>query len=505
MREHLMATENFTEGFMMIRSLANNPFLERDAALSTARKWLAANPPKSLYQETEGATGTLDQEKSHAVSTTARSATGAASVAESEGSSTKTWPVNMDKDSKAKKEQQLRLCSEAGCTVKAHWRRMRATRIEANYEGAGTLEGDRAQLKKDPSKVYGEYYYECVQCVAKKEGVTLKEAERLVKQPRTQKHMDRVKDFKFAMDHAAELFEFVADNPPIADGESLNQDDAEAVERKNKRLKYSVVVKNVKVMRDFFGPMFAALAQKLTDEVNAVRAAKNYKKWVDNADGEVDDALKGMKVDEELENACAVWRAFASFVNQGEMCRAADYCDRWFEKANGEKFSTFYPCRGHTPECGALIPSETWARLHEDPEASGQRWYCNYCKHMWGQGTKYKTKWGVVVEMCCRRIDGTLQYMYCQAPFPQQGIQDAKLMMVEKQFALKDMTAKELLAALPKIVPGSTSLIEEAVVPNVFKFKNMEIKDLPMFDWNQLFNLVKDDKTTAELKAIEEQ
>ncbi len=105
----------------------------------------------------------------------------------------------------------------------------------------------------------------------------------------------------------------------------------------------------------------------------------------------------------------------------------------------------------------------------------------------------YKTKCGVVVEMKMRSATG--DYMYMWAVIPPQGIQDAKCMMVERQYALKPgIAAKELLAALPKCKPESETLIQESEVKDVYVFKDVKLKGLPKFEWNQLFNLVQNDE-----------
>jgi hypothetical protein len=387
-----------------------------------------------------------------------------------------------------------RKCYKEGCGVWAHWRRMRCHRIFREYEGEGTQAGDRAAFQKDPSLIYGEYYYECAACVSKAEGCTLREAERLVKQPRTQKHLLRSQQFQFAMDHAVEFFPMLKAKGEDEEGK---EDGDGAEDKKAKRIKYTTVVKSMKTMKNFFGPMLQALSEKLVDEINALKAAKAFQQWSENSEA-ANDAEIGLKVDEELEKATQVWRAFSNFANQAEMCRAADYADKWYETNTGEKFTTFYCCRAHgmgtENECGALIPSEVWGRLHEDPEASGQRWYCNLCQLLWRQQCKYKTKYGVVIEMRMKSAEGVLEYMYCWAELPPQGVQDTKCMMIEQQYALKPgITAKELLAALPRCRPECETLIEETAAKDTYKFKNLQIKDLPVFAWNQLFNLVKSD------------
>ena len=85
----------------------------------------------------------------------------------------------------------------------------------------------------------------------------------------------------------------------------------------------------------------------------------------------------------------------------------------------------FYLCGagGAEQPCNTVIERQLWDRLKDELQASGQRCYCKCCK------ARYKTKFGVMVEIV---IKG--QAMYCQAEFPPNNVQDAKLMKMEKDF-----------------------------------------------------------------------
>ena len=106
------------------------------------------------------------------------------------------------------------------------------------------------------------------------------------------------------------------------------------------------------------------------------------------------------------------WRAYSSKgEQQAAFCRAADYADEWFGSFN-QKLRVYYVCRAGAAEwpCDTLILSKEWHRMHKDPMASKQRWYCEECD------AKYKTKYGVVCELLMG--DGNLRY--CAAPIPCQ-------------------------------------------------------------------------------------
>ncbi len=91
------------------------------------------------------------------------------------------------------------------------------------------MSAEIAVLRANPSLLYGKYVYFCTECVAVREGITLREAERYVKQKRTRKHIERTDRSKYAMNNATQLFGFV--QAPAT--ESLNQEQLAALDRKN--------------------------------------------------------------------------------------------------------------------------------------------------------------------------------------------------------------------------------------------------------------------------------
>ena len=84
--------------------------------------------------------------------------------------------------------------------------------------------------------------------------------------------------------------------------------------------------------------------------------------------------------------------------------------DQWFKWENGEvAFSVFYiHCAGGAAWlCNAVSESQLWDRLKDQPEASGQRWYCTCCE------ARYRTKFGVVVETVMK---GESAYFHAELP-----------------------------------------------------------------------------------------
>ena len=129
------------------------------------------------------------------------------------------------------------------------------------------------------------------------------------------------------------------------------------------------------------------------------------------------------------------------------MRNAADYSDRWFKHTTDAgvnvEFNAYYVCRSGpaAAPCNTVIESICWDRLKDDPEATGQRWYCKCCL------TRYRVVFGMLLEIIMDK-----SAMYCKSELPPKHIQDAKMMKIEEDFKPYS-TPKELLEALPTISP----------------------------------------------------
>jgi len=143
-------------------------------------------------------------------------------------------------------------------------------------------------------------------------------------------------------------------------------------------------------------------------------------------------------------------------------------------------------------------PSFDWKRLHSNPAATGQRWYCQAC-----QGKRYKTAMGLVVEMRVRQQDGSHLLFYFWAPLPPDHMKDAQLMKIQERFAKQNMSADELLSRLPRVEPSGDIIEENPDVPKHFRFtKGMTIAQLDTLHWDQIFKVMAEamDEPPAFLK-----
>jgi len=92
-----------------------------------------------------------------------------------------------------------------------HWRRMEThsetvcTTMEAG-QNRGTS-NEKADIKS--GKQYGNYTYTCAKCVAERDGLTIQEAHRQIKQPRTAKSTARSQAFEHALKKVQETFTFL--------------------------------------------------------------------------------------------------------------------------------------------------------------------------------------------------------------------------------------------------------------------------------------------------------
>ena len=201
---------------------------------------------------------------------------------------------------------------------------------------------------------------------------------------------------------------------------------------------------------------------------------------VDEKDAEMAD-----EIEIDFEVKLYKERAFEGYegIERQLMKNAADYSDQWFKEGNVQ-FNVYYVCKsGHLQwPCNTAIESMAWDRLHDDPQAVKQRWYCKMCT------AKYKTKFGVLVEFVLEQ-GGKKVAMYALGDLPPFDIQDAKLMKIEETFSAYK-TPEALLAALPKVTPlDRTHFLKETNMPGHWSFDNKMFETISKFDWNQLYNL----------------
>ena len=346
---------------------------------------------------------------------------------------------------------------------------------------------EKDDVKAGKQKVW--YEHTCVNCVAQEEGIGLADAARLIKQKPTDKMVARVKSYEHAMNHVQETFNFlgfaaVQDDVDMDGASSSPAPPAAISNRQRKMVMRGQARMKITGMKQLFGPVLWILKLKSEDMDEAALAARKFQAWM-RGDTKFEDYEQDAKVGDalqiEFEDAVYKERAFASKADPIAMRLAADYSDQWFSHDSGA-FNVFYVCMagGLDWECCTLIESLKWDRLHADPAATKQRWYC-WCE------AKYMTKFGVL----CEIVSGD-KCLYCRAELPPHDLQDAKGMMIESKFKEAN-TPQELLDAIPKISPMERGSFFKPMPgkDGHYRADRTIFKSLPKLDWNQLYNLNK--------------
>lgn len=392
-------------------------------------------------------------------------------------------------------DHQKRECKSCGAVD--HWRRMEYTSV-TNYADSGARERAGTSAEKEDireGKQYGTFEYTCVKCVAKREGCDIADARRKVKQPRTAKGIARCHAFAEAVANIQEKFQFLAvldeDDDEDAAGSPVSGSTAaldsgvikyKSEADKKKQLRRLATIK-VAGMKQIFKPLAQILALKHKDMTEAVEATRRLQSWLNRKNGGEDgeDAEEGDKLEIEFETAAYKQRAFEGHEDAVGMRNAADYTDQWFKHAE-TAFNVYYVCMagGEGNTCNTLIQSLDWERLHDAPHATKQRWYC-MC------GAKYKTKFGVLVEI----VTSASQALYCKADLPPHDLQDAKFMKVQQDFA-QCKTPEELINALPRAAPMEKAKFITKVPgrDGHFKFDYEMFAGLEKLEWMQLYNFM---------------
>ena len=146
-----------------------------------------------------------------------------------------------------------------------------------------------------------------------------------------------------------------------------------------------------------------------------------------------------------------------------------------------------------------MTRSDMWRQKEADPLAKGQRWYCRVCN------AKYRPKFGMLIELMFPvKGQEDLVPHYAKAAFPTKDIGDLKSMAVEKYMKVKGAdvsTPEKLYAALPRVVPMDRETMfrpyqkgegydRKDDMEGVYKAIGYDIDTLPVFEWDQLYNLI---------------
>jgi len=186
-------------------------------------------------------------------------------------------------------------------------------------------------------------------------------------------------------------------------------------------------------------------------EQDQVKAGKAFLNWFDGTDSKTFEEManEGAKAEDALYAASNIQIAFADKGDQQQaFINAADYSDEW-----AECFRAWYICQAKQGEgwgnCNTLIASKRWDTLHDEPEATWQRWHCGSC------GARYKTAFGLLIEVKKGGIG-----CYILAEFPPNHMGDFKAAIIQQRYGSGCESPGELFARLPDLRPASTTFFE---------------------------------------------
>ena len=358
-----------------------------------------------------------------------------------------------------------------------NWRTDCANKAVESRVGTAAEIGDVLDGAQEDHRVHW-----CIYCVMHFYGLTMAEANVMIRQRPNEKSMLRSATFAHAIAHVAKTWDFFM----IEKDEEYFFDDDRQVAGASSKRKLAKMRRQLasEVMAEQFAPIAEILALKKLDEEAALEACRKFQKGLKEAEAKgtlTEGEEAGLdKLQEDYESKAHVQRGFAGHDQQQLMRNAADYVDDWFETKGGTPFQVFYVCMAGGTEypCCTMILSKHWDRLHKgEAWAKGQRWYCH-------DGHRYMTKFGVLMLL---EIGGMCHA--CRATVPDGDIFDAKMMIIEKNFS-HCRTPEELYNAIPDAVPcDKEKFMRPLSKPGHYRFDKNIFAEMPVFQWQQLYNL----------------
>lgn len=185
---------------------------------------------------------------------------------------------------------------------------------------------------------------------------------------------------------------------------------------------------------------------------------------------------------------------------QKQFLVVAEFEDEWLNWG-GMRLRSWYKCT-----CGLVYSSKSWQRLHDDVQATGQRYYCRGWEC---NGRRYKQTFGQLAEFV---VDGNTYYSY--APMPPKDIEDIRARSLE--LSRKPKTPKNLWDSIVQYMPqpgaSGQSIIRPAVLSDfwagapgaeemlkytckVTEEGNRLLSALPEFNWHQIHNMVEEEES----------
>ena len=236
-----------------------------------------------------------------------------------------------------------------------------------------------------------------------------------------------------------------------------------------------------------FAPMINAIVKKAEHIKALTKKREEYDALVASLK-EADETQRQaiMATIDELAMKDEPMLAYADKPDQDKWIGASQYSDEWCRSVDESGnlvayFRMFWICLAgkSAGRCLHITESKKWLRLHDDPLANSQRWYCQYCQ------ARYKAGWGVVLE-----IRSPCGLHFVKASIPDDYLWDVQSLHTEA--TINARSAQELYERVPVCPPTVCEVIAPVNADSgLYRVVSEAAYDtLPTFPWYQVFNLV---------------
>ena len=345
-----------------------------------------------------------------------------------------------------------------------HWRQMESEKVWLHWQDSKDDEEDSWEWKRT-----------CIQCVAKRDGLTEEEA--------------KLKVLSKTMEHK------LARGNQLKEAKELDREKIEAMDGAS-RSKVRGVLKST--MIELFGPLAKFILRKRAAlelvRLDVLRHDELVRKLAQCEDIESEQdillEMEALEVDDK----------YLAFADKGEeqhkYILAASFSDTWTEirDASGRLIggiSSWYVCMAMTRwvdtnwkqvECCRLTPSKDWTRKLDDPLAPKNPYYCS-CY------ARYNHSWGQVVQISrLNKQNGKLERMYVRSDVPSWDVEDIRAMYFEEELAPR--SAMDLYNQMKRVEPCLNELIVKDDQGHCKVVDHATWAALPQFRWVEIFNMV---------------
>ena len=315
-------------------------------------------------------------------------------------------------------------CMEPGCRHVDRWSRMRRWKELLHFQK------DQAD-REDEVK----WHYRCLCCFARSAGLSVATAKAKLYEmdEGLREKSRRAQKYQEARAEVIDSFEMY-----------------DACYKQVRRVTLSFLDALLEPLASFILRKQQALDQLVQDDIQIRRLQSQLR--------ECHDGETASKLVQEIERLKGknYMIAFQKRPDQMDMIRASTFSDEWSCIPNLGHLRHWFLCRrgGSWGECGTLILSKRWHRLHSAPWAKGQRYYCPVCT------ARYTHNSGVLVEVGRIAPDGEVQITMGLADVPEMDVEDIRAAKAEADE--NPATPAQMFELAKEAKPSAVPLIRQA-------------------------------------------